>query len=89
MLRKEHDRASKAIKEESVEPESEALMIKEHDRAKRALEPESETLLRKEHDRASKAKKRVVESLNLKGVRCAYVLCRCVLHTYYVILSLY
>ena len=52
-------------KKRALEPESEVLLRKEHDRAskakKRALEPESEALLRKEHDRASKAKKRALE----------------------------
>ena len=43
---------------EALEPESEALLRKVHDRAKRVLEPESEALLRKEPDRASKAQKR-------------------------------
>ena len=46
-------------KKRALEPESEALLRKEQNRAsmakERALEPESEALLRREHDRASEA----------------------------------
>ena len=47
-------------KKRALEPESEVLLRKEHDRAskakKRVLEPKSEALLRKEQNRASMAK---------------------------------
>ena len=49
----------------ALEPESEALLRKEHDRAskakKRVLEPASEALWRKEQNKAPMANKRALE----------------------------